>query len=221
MMLDMELLPIGEVHPNKWNPNQQNERQFQAEVESILSYGFIAPILVRKIAKGYEILDGEHRHRAMETIIAQNLKGANNLPELVSGKLIPAICIEVDDVQAKKLTIIMNETRGSAELGELSKLLESIQSELGDETLFGLPYTEQQLTDLLSLGDTEWSEIEPVELEPAELKEDDDFSARIVALLSPNAEILWKERLIQNAAYLPKDEKLAAGKLIEILLTTR
>jgi len=221
MNIDMELIPVGNIHPNKWNPNRQNERQFQAEVESILSYGFIAPILVRKIANGYEILDGEHRHRAMETIIAQNLKGANNLPELVATKTIPAICIDVDDVQAKKLTIIMNETRGSAELSELSKLLESIQTELGDETLFGLPYTEQQLTDLLSLGDTDWSELEPVELEPAQKEDEENFAARIVALLSPNAEILWKERLVQNASYLPKDEKLAAGKLIEILLTTR
>lgn len=221
MKLDMELLPLGDIHPNRWNPNRQSERQFQAEVESILSYGFLAPILVRKIAKGYEILDGEHRHRAMETIVAQKLKGANNLPDLVAKQLIPAICIEVDDVQAKKLTIIMNETRGQAEIGELAKLLEDIQTELGDETLFGMPYTEQQLADLLSLGDTDWAEIEPVEVEPATISEDDNYSARITALLSPNAEILWKERLIQNAAYLPKDEKLAAGKLIEILLTTR
>lgn len=214
-------LPIGEVYPNKWNPNRQNERQFQAEVESILTYGFLAPILVRPIKQGWEILDGEHRHRAMETIIAQNLKGEGELTHLTSKKLIPAMVIEIDDVQAKKLTIIMNETRGEAELGELSKLLESIQAELGDETLIGMPYTDQQLADLLSLGNTEWAELEPVELEPASPEDDESGNARIIALLSPNAELLWKERLIQNAAYLPKDEKLAAGKLIEILLTTR
>jgi len=221
MNLDVELLPIDKVHPNSWNPNKQSDRQFQAEIESILSNGFLAPILVRKSNKGWEILDGEHRRKAMQIIIDQKMVGSKNVPALVADKKIPAIVIDADDAQAKKLTVIMNETRGRAELGELAVLLESISDELGDELITGLPYSEKQLQDLLSLSEFDWDSFEGIELPEGEDSSDDTevLSTKIVAFLSPNIELLWKEALIQNAAFLPKDEKQAAGKLIEILLT--
>jgi ParB-like chromosome segregation protein Spo0J len=221
MNLDIQLLPIDKVHPNSWNPNKQSERQFEAEVESILAHGFLAPILVRESKKGFEILDGEHRRKAMSIIIDKKMVGAKNIPDLVAAKQIPAIVIEVGDAQAKKLTVIMNETRGRAELGELAILLESISDEMGDDLLVGLPYSEKQLADLLSLSEFDWDKLESIDLpEPQDEDDDEDvLSTKIVALLSPNTELLWKEALIQNAAFLPRDEKQAAGKLIEILLT--
>lgn len=220
MNLDIILLPIDKVHPNSWNPNKQTDRQFEAEIESILTHGFLAPILVRASKKGYEILDGEHRRKAMSIIIDKQMAGAKNVPNLVSEKKIPAIVIDVPDAQAKKLTIIMNETRGRAELGQLSILLESIADEMGDELRTGLPYTESQLADLLALSDFDWDQSGADLAEAVEQKVDlDVLTAKVVALLTPNVELLWREALIQNAANLPKDEQLAAGKLIEILLT--
>jgi ParB-like chromosome segregation protein Spo0J len=220
MNLEIQLLPLDKVHPNSWNPNKQTERQFEAEVESICSNGFIAPILVRASKKGFEILDGEHRYKAMKIIIDKKLSGVENVPELVAAKQIPAIVIEANDSKAKKLTIIMNETRGRAELGELALLLDSISEDMGDELLVGLPYSEKQLKDLLSLSEFDWDNLANVEMpEPSEDDEDDVLAAKIVAHLTPNTELLWKEALIQNASYLPKDSKQAAGKLIEILLT--
>jgi len=219
--LDIELLPIDKVHPNSWNPNKQSDRQFAAEVESILSNGFLAPILVRKSPKGYEILDGEHRRKAMSRIIEQKLVGQKNVPALVANKQIPAIVIDASDAQAKKLTVIMNETRGRAELGELAVLLESLSEELGEDLITGLPYSEKQLKDLLSLSEFDWDSFEGIDLPEGEdsLDDSEGQSAKITALLSPNTELLWKEALIQNAALLPRDAKQAAGKLIEILLT--
>ena len=220
MKLEVQLLPIDKVHPNSWNPNKQSARQFEAEVESILTHGFVAPILVRPSSKGFEILDGEHRRKAMQVIIDQKLSGVANIPDLVAARHIPAIVINVEDAQAKKLTVIMNETRGQAELNELSKLLGSISDELGEELITGLPYTEQQLHDLLALTDFDLDALESVELpEPDEEPDPELFGAKVVAVLTPNTELLWKEALIQNAAFLPKDEQQAAGKLIEILLT--
>jgi len=40
--LDISILPIDKVLPNPWNPNKQNDRQYQAEIQSILDNGFIA-----------------------------------------------------------------------------------------------------------------------------------------------------------------------------------
>jgi len=222
MKLEVQLLPIDKVHPNSWNPNKQSPRQFEAEVESILAHGFVAPILVRPSPDGFEILDGEHRRKAMQIIIDQKLSGVANIPELVAAKQIPAIVINVEDAQAKKLTVIMNETRGRAELNDLSKLLGSISDELGDELITGLPYTDQQLHDLLALTDFDLEALEGIELPEPETEPDPElFGAKVVAVLTPNAELLWKEALIQNAAFLPKDEQQAAGKLIEILLEDR
>lgn len=219
MNLEIELLPLDKVQPNQWNPNKQTERQFEAEIESICSNGFIAPILVRKRGDKYEILDGEHRYRAMHIIIENELQGVKNVPELVAAKKIPAIVIEANDAQAKKLTIIMNETRGRAELGELAILLDDISKDVGDDLLIGLPYSEKQLNDLLSLSEFDWDNLAAVELpDPADYEENNESIAKIVAHLTPEAEILWKEALIKHATFLPKDSKQAAGKLIEILL---
>ena len=54
-------IPINEIDANPWNPNKQNERQYQAEIESIAENGFLAPILVRANGDRHEIIDGEHR----------------------------------------------------------------------------------------------------------------------------------------------------------------
>ena len=217
--LEIQLLPIDKVIPNPWNPNKQTDRQFSAEIESILANGFLAPILVRKKKDAYEIIDGEHRRRALEMIIDSKQVGAKNVPDLVAKQLVPAIVIDADDAQAKKLTVIMNETRGRADMGELAILLGGIQDELGDDLLVGLPYTQSQLKDLLSLSEFDWESLEFNETLDTGDTEDTEHSAKITALLSPQAEILWRDALIQNAASLPKGEKEAAGKLIEILLT--
>jgi len=220
MKLEVQFLPIDKVHPNSWNPNKQTPRQFEAEVESILAHGFVAPILVRPSSKGFEILDGEHRRKAMQIIIDQKMVGVENIPELVAAKQIPAIVIEAEDAKAKKLTVIMNETRGKAELGDLSALLDSISNELGDELITGLPYSEQQLHELLSLTNFDLDALNPIELpEPEPQLDPELLGAKVVALLTPKAELLWKEALIQNAAFLPSNEQQAAGKLIELLLT--
>jgi ParB-like chromosome segregation protein Spo0J len=222
MKLEVQLLPIDKVHPNSWNPNKQTPRQFEAEVESILAHGFVAPILVRPSSKGFEILDGEHRRKAMQIIIDQKMVGVENIPDLVAAKQIPAIVINAEDAKAKKLTVIMNETRGRAELGDLSVLLDSIADELGDDLLTGLPYSEQQLHELLSLTNYDLEAIDPIELPEVEHAPDPEIlGTRVTALLNPKTELLWKEALIQNAAYLPSNEQQAAGKLIELLLTRR
>lgn len=219
MKLDVQFLPIDKVLPNEWNPNKQTERQFEAEVESILANGFLAPILVRPTKTGYEIVDGEHRSKALATIIKNGQQGVKNVPELVANKTIPAIVIEVNDAEAKKLTVIMNETRGRADMGELAILLDSIKQEVGDDLITGLPYSERQLQDLLSLSQFDWDSLNVIETpDVIETDDEEEHSAKIVALLSPQAEILWRDAYISNAAVLPKNDKEAAGKLIEILL---
>jgi hypothetical protein len=79
-----------------------------------------------------------------------------------------------------------------------------------------LPYNEGQLTDLLSLAEFDWDNLE--DLVEEETNEDASMPYRLVAELTPEVEILWTQALIDNAHALPKNEKEAAGKMIDILL---
>lgn len=215
--LAIKHLPVANVEFNPWNPNKQSERQFQAEIESILSNGFIMPILVREVAKNkWQIVDGEHRKRALDIIINDKLEGQGNVPDLVKNQEIPAVIIDLDDAKAKRLTVIMNETRGRADMGSLAELLSSIQEDLGEDLLIGLPYTPNQLNDLLKLSEFDWDSLTAPEIDEVP-SGDGEHSAQVQALLTPEIEALWNAfKAIQSN--LPKNPKEAAGKLIGILL---
>ena len=91
----------------------------------------------------YQIIDGEHRQRA-----CMNL-GYKKIPV--------NILSNISDEQAKKLTIIANETRGNADNISLSELLNDLSNGMSvDDLLIGLPYYKKELEDLINLGDVEW-----------------------------------------------------------------
>jgi hypothetical protein len=144
-------VPTGSLRPNPWNPNRMTERVYQAEKESIEAYGFIDPVTVRPHplhAGEYEIIDGEHRVRAATEM------GYEELPVIVLDSL--------TDTQAKKLTIILNETRGEADVALLGRLVAEIRQdvELADLKL-GLPYSDTELQHLTEIGSFDWDEFQP------------------------------------------------------------
>lgn len=143
-MAELKLLtvPIDKVRPNEWNPNRPTERVKKAIHESIEEYGFIDPVTVRLVGDEYEIVDGEHRY----------------LDYLASGKAeIEVIALDLTDDEAKKLTVILNETRGRADVVDLAFLLSSLDME-HEKLLKGLPYDEAGLQALLKLADADWRE---------------------------------------------------------------
>lgn len=212
--LSIQHVALDKVVPNPWNPNRQNERQFEAEVESIADNGFIAPILVRKLGMRYEIIDGEHRWKALRKIAEDGIEGKGNIPSLVESLTIPAIVLTVDETQAKKLTIIMNETRGRADIGELTKLLQDLAENLGDDLLTGLPYTQSQLEELMNMGGDALDEMSKSMEDEQEAQE----GYRVIALLNEEDEARWKTYMAQLRADLPQEPKAQAGALIAHLM---
>lgn len=217
MELKVELLPLDKVQPNPWNPNKQSDRQFEAEVESICSNGFVMPILVRKEGKGWQIIDGEHRKHALDLIVNQNLEGVGNVPDLVASKLIPALVLDVDEKYAKRLTIIMNETRGRADLASLGLLLSELSSEFGQDLITGLPYTPSQLDEMMEIAKFDWSELD-LPAGDDDLTNDTEERFKVTALLDIETEQAWKSALAARKDALPSDPKEAAGALITHLL---
>ena len=219
MKLDITLLNIDLVEPNPWNPNVQNERQFQAEVESIMSNGFLAPILVRPLGQKYQVIDGEHRLRALKQIFDSKMSGAKNVPDLAAARKIPAILIEADDAHAKRLTIIMNETRGRADLAKLGDLLNDIAPTLGEDLIIGLPYTEAQLSELMDIAEFDWDSLTiPVNDDELMNENEEEGMFKIAAVLNPETAEKWKALLSDFKNELPKEPKSAAGAMIARLI---
>lgn len=209
-------LPMEQVLPNPWNPNRQTERQFRAEVESILDNGFLLPIIVRPSLSGWEIIDGEHRLRAMREIVESGEKGVGNVPDLVGRGVIPAVVVDLDDARAKRLTVILNETRGRADTASLAALLAEIQPEFGDDLLVGLPYTGTELDGLLQMTDFDWDSVGAPSADDFERAEG-PTDRRIVAVLSEEVGQAWDEA-IKEEPDMPADAAKAAGVMIGRLL---
>jgi ParB-like chromosome segregation protein Spo0J len=212
--LSIQHVALDKVVPNPWNPNRQNERQFEAEVESIADNGFIAPILVRKLGMRYEIIDGEHRWKALRKIAEDGIQGKGNIPTLVESLTIPAIVLTVDETQAKKLTIIMNETRGRADANELTKLLQDLSESLGDDLLTGLPYTQSQLEELMNMGGDALDEMNNSMEDEQEAPE----GFKVIATLNEEDEARWKTYMAELRGDLPQEPKAKAGALIAHLM---
>lgn len=131
-------VPIDELKPNPWNPNEQSEWMFKKAMDSIAEHGFLDPVLVRRLPDGaLEIVDGEHRWRAASQL------GFTEIPVNDLG--------EIPDDVAKQLTIITNETRGKNNPDKLKSLLEDLRTTKSMEALTrSLPLGKKQINALIS-----------------------------------------------------------------------
>lgn len=175
-----ENIKINLIKKNPWNPNQMDNKTLKAEKESIEKYGVVAPIIVRPLKDKYQIIDGEHRY-----IVCLEL----------GHKLIPSVIIEgLEDKDAKKLTIILNETKGSNDKIELGKLLGELEKDFGDNLKIGLPFNDDDLNDLIEFGNVEWDKYEGLDMN----KESDEEIFRLHLTFSGDDVELAKKNLSHN-----------------------
>jgi ParB-like nuclease domain len=199
----------SQIEPNPWNPNKTTDRQQQAIGESLSMYGQVLEILVRPHPDNeeiYQVIDGEHR--------------LDNLSEVVYANVI----YDLPDAEAKKLTIIMNETRGSADKMELAALLSSIQIDLGDLTGVGLPYSPTELAELTMLTEINWDSFDtpPPDEDEAETSRDgtgDGLQSVFMKLDSETMDRLNQAKdLVSDTVDLPKDPAVAWGYVVDNIL---
>jgi len=205
--LETREAPLSSLHANPWNPNRMADRTYKAERESIAKFGFIDPITVRphpELKDQFQIIDGEHRSRAAIEL------GLTDVPI--------AIIHGLGDAEAKKLTVVLNETRGSADTLELATLLADIA--LTDENLIeGLPYDETQLANLLEIAKFEMPDYgdgdPPPAAEGAEGWEIVPMRvpASIAKLFKQCAEAIKAEHELSDQS----DEAIANGQILEAL----
>lgn len=201
----------SQITNNDYNPNKTTERQQEAIAESLDYYGQLTAVLVRPDpddCEKYIIIDGEHRSQVLNDEV---------YVDVVHG---------LTENDAKRLTIIMNETRGSADKIELSQLLAQINQDLDDfeQLQIGLPYQEVELHELIDLADIDWDQFEQENNEnnnnDGNNNSDPDDHWTTIACRVPNESleaINAAMDLIRDAKDLHKDKAIANGQVLEIL----
>ena len=141
------------LRANPWNTNRMtaaNEAKLEESLKQFKEIGgFFKPIVVRDTPTGLEILGGEHRWE-----VSQRL-GYLEVPIFNLGP--------IDDIQAKKISIIDNARYGVDDGMALADLLKDIGTTEDLESY--LPYSEADLTsifhsDFIALDDLELEESE-------------------------------------------------------------
>jgi ParB-like chromosome segregation protein Spo0J len=114
------------------NPQYLTPHQMEALKASITRDGFLAPILVRRKGKKYEILSGNHRAMA-----------ANEL----GFKTVPALCGRFTEQQAKRIAINLNTVHGDP----TAELLVPFLAELDEELLSTIHLDESMRSEIAAL----------------------------------------------------------------------
>lgn len=90
-------LKIAEIQPNDAQPRKQfRQRQMESLISSIQEHGILQPIIVRPTSKGYKIIAGERRWRALRQL---------GMAE------IPAIVKNADGLKTIELALVENIQR--------------------------------------------------------------------------------------------------------------
>jgi len=135
--LKIKKIELSKLAENNWNPNVMKENKLAALVRHVKEKGMVQPILVRPKGKRYEIIDGAHRFRAAKQA---------NLEQ------IDCVIVEMDDNQAKKATIAMNNIKGYMQDMQLAALIEQLNKDNSLEELSkALAFEEKELKNYLKL----------------------------------------------------------------------
>jgi ParB-like chromosome segregation protein Spo0J len=141
------MIGFGDLRANPWNPNRMDAAMYAKERASIREFGFIDPLTVRFMGNWWQIIDGEHRWRAG-----------------IDEGMIEFPCVVLEDItedEAKELTIILTDTRGSMQEDRLSALVKDL-AERRDAVRLAtiLPYDRGRMDSLLEKREIDWSELE-------------------------------------------------------------
>lgn len=138
--LEVTYVPVDCIDPNPWNPNVQSDVVARATRESLERYGFVDTVLLRPHPSKpgrFEIINGEHRWKESQALGIETL---------------PAVVRPLSDDDAKKLTVVLNETHGDPDQLLLAQLLEELSTSMEDDFRVALPYSDKEIDKLLALA---------------------------------------------------------------------
>ena len=202
---------ISQLIPNTWNFNAPTDRTKEAIGEALDELGQVVEIVARvhPTMDGFQIVDGEHRYHELRKL-DEETASVN-------------VIFGYTDAEIKRLTIILNETKGTPNDRQLGLLLgELSQSMPMTELMIGLPYDEMQMEGLLELAllDTmPLDELEPeLELPSAKAPKDEGWTTITVKLPNDAMDVLGQARaLVGDGLKLHENKAIAWGQVVEAL----
>lgn len=110
-------IPLDDIAPNKYQPRQYFDDEGLTELKnSIMEFGLLQPVTVRKCSGGYELVSGERRFRAAQ---------------LAGLEKIPAIIIKSDEKKSAILSLLENLQREDLTFFEIAQSYERLIHEQG------------------------------------------------------------------------------------------
>lgn len=182
---------IGDLVPNPWNTNDFTRDAEKRLDESVRRNGLFKPILVRSKADGtYEILGGQHRWEAAKRA------GYVEVPIFDVGN--------VDDRQAKEISLLDNGRYGQDDAVKLGELLSEIAT-LEELTKF-MPMDEVEITsivktteiDLDTLGLSEEDSEDDIDLDTTPLSKPPPKTHAIMRFKVPVSDLELVEKVIKG-----------------------
>jgi len=143
----IERVAIAKVKPNSWNPRKQNEDALiHKAVRSIERVGFCGALVVRNCKDGdyqYEIIDGEHRYKAL-------LKMNESMCSIIN-------LGNISDHNAQMLTLNLNLIQGEMLVVDVASVINDLAERLGPDILKDkVVLNDDELKELLVLADIDW-----------------------------------------------------------------
>ncbi len=199
--LKIELVPIGLVKPNPYQPRKVfSDDTLQELANSILEHGLMQPITVRAIGNFYELIAGERRLKASK---------------LAGLETIPAVIIEVTTKDSAVLALIENLQRENLNFLEESQAYFNVMQDYG--------YTQQELANTLGKNQsTVANKLRVLKLSPAVQKvlvENSLTERHARALLKlPNEEmhLVALEKIVKQDLNVKRTEQLIEQMLVDL-----
>ena len=151
---DRIVVPMADVFPNPWNPNEQTEEMRGKTRRSLDRFGNVSEVLVRQVGpalpehrgryerEGYQIVDGEHRWVELVDAGEKELE-VRNLGEM-------------SDYEAMQITGTIDELSGAPEPLKLADLVADLDAgghRPAMEEVF--PFSKDEIDGLVKLRDAD------------------------------------------------------------------
>ncbi|KKN68002.1 hypothetical protein LCGC14_0455580 [marine sediment metagenome] len=159
---DTDSVSRADLHLADYNPRTISKKMLSELCESLVTYGFVQPVVVRK--EDGLVIGGHQRLAAYDALVAEH--GENVLPGGV-----PVVYVDgLDDREVKILNLTLNKVQGSWDYEKLpivvQEILDGVDLNIADEDLevsvAGFDFAE--INDLLDLSiQPDLGEVEPFE----------------------------------------------------------
>jgi ParB family transcriptional regulator, chromosome partitioning protein len=192
---EAELVDIDLLKPNKYNPNEMSEEQFQYLIDDLKENGFVGQPIIA--TEKHEIIDGQHRWEAAKFL------GFEKVPVVIFNPF--------DEDHQKILTIGWNSKRGELNPSKLAKIIIDLNQKYSLEELSSkLGFSQENLKDKLSLSSVTSEFMEEIKKQ-AEEKQNEIPSVITFALTK-------EQEMIVNQALELADGKTKGNKLYYICI---